>query len=105
MRITGFRELDRNLNRIRRNVRAIDGTNHVPVTEMFPPAFMRQYTDVGSFEELIEVGGFAVRTPEEFEAIPDAEWDAHIAQVTRFPNWEAMLKKGGTKWMTRQIGL
>ena len=66
---------------------------------------MKRYTDVVSFEELIEVGGFTVRTPEEFEANPEADWDAHIAQVTRFPNWEAMLKKGGTEWLTRQVGL
>ena len=67
---------------------------------MFPPAFMKRYTDVVSFEELIEVGGFTVRTPEEFEANPEADWNAHIAQVTRFPNWEAMLKKGGTEWLS-----
>ena len=33
------------------------------------------------------------------------EWDAHVAQVTRFPNWQAMLEKGGTEWMTRKVGL
>ena len=105
MRITGFRELERELKRMQRNVRAIDGTNQVPVAEMFPPAFMRRFTDVGTFDELIEVGGFTVNTPEDFEAIPDAEWDAHIAEVTRFPNWQAMLEKGGTEWVTRKIGL
>ena len=102
--VKGLRELERNLKRMERSVRAIDGTNHVPVTEMFPPAFMRRHTDVGTFEELIEVGGFTVDSAEDFAAIPDAEWDAHIARVTRFPNWEAMLKKGGTEWVTRKIG-
>ena len=105
MKITGFRELERELNRMQRNARAIDGMNQVPMTEVFPPVFMRRYTDVGTFEELIEVGGFTVNTPEDFKAIPDAEWDAHIAQVTRFPNWQTMLEKGGTEWLTRRIGL
>ena len=105
VKITGLRELERKLKRMQRNARAIDGTNEVPVTEMFPPAFMRRYTDIGTFEELIEVGGFTVNAPGDFEAIPDAEWDAHIAQVTRFPNWQAMLEKGRTEWVTRKIGL
>ena len=33
-----------------------------------------------------------------------AEWDTHIARVTRFPNWDAMLKRGGTEWVKRKIG-
>ena len=43
MRITGLRELERKLKRLQRNVRAIDGKNEVPVTEMLPPAFMWPY--------------------------------------------------------------
>lgn len=104
LKITGLKELERKLKEMERNARAIDGTNQVPVTDMFPPVFMRRYTDVGSFEELIETGGFTVETPEDFKAIPDAAWDAHVAAVTRFPNWQAMLKKGGTEWVSRKIG-
>lgn len=103
--MSGFDEFERKLNRLSENAQAIDGEHLVPLNDLFPPAFMGEYTDYQSLEELFEASGFTVETPEDFAAIPDAEWDAVIVRVTRFSDWQAMQEKGAAEWIAKGIGL
>ena len=48
---------------------------------------------------------FTLETPEDFAAIPDAEWDAFIASRTRFADWRTMQEKAAADWISRGIGL
>lgn len=103
--MSGFDELERKLNRMTESAEAMDGEHAVPLNDLFPPAFMDEYTDYRSLEELFEASGFTVETPQDFAAIPDAEWDAFIARVTGFSDWQAMQEKGAADWVARGIGL
>ena len=82
--MSGFDELERRLQQLAENAEAMDGEHSVPLTELCPPAFMARNTDFATIEEMFEASGFTVETPEDFAAIPDAEWDAFIASRTRF---------------------
>lgn len=103
--ITGLDELQRSLKKLQDNTRAIHGEHSVPLTELFPPAFIRAHTDFQTLGELFGAGGFTVETPEDFAAIPDEEWDTLIARLTDFPNWKAMQETAGIEWIARGIGL
>ena len=54
---------------------------------------------------MFEASGFAMETPEDFAAIPDAEWDAFIASRTRFADWRTMQEKAAADWFSRGTGL
>lgn len=60
-------------------------------TDLFTPEFMRKYTQFESIDELLASGGFEVNSEEDYEAIPDAEIDAHVAKTTRFHSWKELL--------------
>ena len=105
LEISGFDEIERNLQQLSDNVEAMTGEHSIPLTELYPPAFMAEHTDFATIEEMFEASGFTMETPEDFAAIPDAEWDAFIATRTRFDDWGTMQMKAAAEWFSRGIGL
>lgn len=103
-KITGLKELQKKLEDLGRKAEELHGQHNVPLNELFNADFMRRHTNFESFDALIEAGGFKVETAEDFSAIPDREWDEHIAKVTKFPNWQEMLNEAGTEWAQKQLG-
>jgi hypothetical protein len=55
----------------------------VPVTEPLSESFIRQNTKFSSLEDLLSASGFQVGTTEDFEAIPNDEWDAFMKGSTK----------------------
>ncbi len=92
IKITGSDKALKNLDRLQRNLKALDGRHEVSFGELFDVAFMRANTKYESFEALLEASPFTVETKEDFAAIPDEPWDAFIREVTQFESWEAMQK-------------
>jgi thiamine pyrophosphate-dependent acetolactate synthase large subunit-like protein len=103
--MSGFDEIERQLQQLADNVEAMDGEHSVPLTELCPPAFMAEHTDFATIEEMFGASGFTVETPEDFAAIPDAEWDAFVASRSRFADWRTMQEKAAADWISRGIGL
>jgi hypothetical protein len=44
-----------------------------------------------------------VRTTEDFEAIPEAEWNDLVRERTRFQDWDAMRAKAGEELADRRL--
>jgi hypothetical protein len=103
MKIKGIEEMQKKLEALQRRAQNLSGP--VAFEDLFPPEFMRRYTDVKSIDELVAASGYKVESTEDFEAIPQAEWDALIQAKTRFPNWEAMQKKAGEEYIERRLNL
>ncbi|QIB70681.1 hypothetical protein Ami103574_04295 [Aminipila butyrica] len=61
--------------------------------EIFTPSFMKRYTNFSNFDELLEAGDFVINSQEDFENIPDNEFDEHIRATTQFSSWQKMLDK------------
>jgi hypothetical protein len=87
------------------NAEELDGENEVAFEDLFTEQFMRQHTDVTSFEEFIENSQWEVESEEDFEAIPEDEFDEYVNDHSDFDSWEDMLGTAGTEWMAREIGL
>ena len=103
-KITGLDKLQKELNDLQKKAEALDGEHQVPFSELFNVSFMRRHTNFESLEALIEAGGFKVETMDDFKAIPDQEWDEHIAKATSFPNWQEMMNEASTEWTKKQLG-
>ena len=95
---SGLEELQKKMNKLSK-------TNDVSFAELFNSKFMRRYTEFSTFEELLEKGGFEVESEEDFEAIPEDDFDLHISKHTSFSSWEEMLSTAGQEWLKDQIDL
>jgi hypothetical protein len=103
--LEGLDELKNKLNDIARRADGMDGENEVPVTELCNPSFMKEHTSYSSFEDLLEDGGYEVTSPEDFEAVPDDEFDQHIQRNTSFDSWEGMMGAAVQAWAAKELGL
>ena len=56
----------------------------VDFSDLFDTAFMRRYTRCRSFEK-------PVHSQADFEALPEAQMDAHVRRTTKFSSWKEML--------------
>lgn len=104
-RMDGFDELQRKLQNMADNLREIEGTNEVPMSEVITPEFLSSCSRFASLEELFAASGFKVDSSEDFKAIPDDEWDAFIRQHTNFETWQEMLGEASAVWAKNRIGL
>ena len=105
IKLEGSDKLQRQLDDLSKRAQAIEGKHRVPATEMFGPAFMRQYTDFNSFDAMVEASGHDVQSREDFERIPDDEWERLVKARTRFPSWLEMQRKAGAKYFRRKLAL
>lgn len=100
---TGIDELADELDQMTEQALGLEDSNEVPVTELMTPTFMSEYTDFSTFEDFIEASEWTVESQADFEAIPEDEFDEHVAEHTQFTTWEAMLSQAGEEWAARQL--
>lgn len=102
--VFGFDEVRRTLDNLRRGAEALEGEHSIPLTELFPVDFLRKHTEFESLEDMFQASGFMVESREDFEKIPDDEWDDFVRSHTRFSSWKEMRDAALKKWVTRKLG-
>jgi hypothetical protein len=104
MHLEGFDELQRKLQDLATRAETLDGEHSVPMSELFPPDFIRRFTDFLDLDEMFKASGFHVESTEDFAKIPDDAWDRFIAERTLFGNWHEMQEKAGGEWVSKKLG-
>lgn len=104
-KITGLDKLEKQLKQMEKGAKELSNTTHISFGELFSTSFMRKYTSFSSMDELLDAGGFKVESQEDFEAIPDIEFDKHIAAYTKFKNWDEMLSEATSQYVIKKLGL
>lgn len=102
-KITGLEEFERKIDQLRRNAEQIDGSHEVPLSDLFPPAFMRQHSAVPDFATFCHDGGIDTTTKEAFEATDLQQINNAVARLTEFSSWEDMKKAGAADWAKRRL--
>jgi hypothetical protein len=103
IKISGLNEFRQKLDRLSRNAQNINGP--VAFDDLFPPEFMRRHTDFTTIQTMAEVSGFKIESQEDFEAIPEAEWDAFVRERTRFATWQEMMAEAGREYVIRRLNI
>ncbi|MCD5322200.1 MULTISPECIES: hypothetical protein [Pontibacillus] len=101
----GFDSLNKELNKIQKNGRELDGENNVPLNELFESNFMTTFTHFNNFDEMLRRSQFNINSLEDFEAIPSSEWETFIKEKTSFINWDEMYSKAVEIWTLKSLGL
>lgn len=105
IQIQGFEELSDELDRLSNRAESVHGSNEIPLDELFPDDFMVTYTEFETVAEFFESSPWTVETEEDFERIPEDDFDNYVDRHTGFSSWEAMLSAAAREWVSRQIGL
>lgn len=101
--IEGLDELEDALNDMLGDALELDETNEIPFIELFPPDFMRLYTDFDNIEEFFEASPWSVESQEDFRDIPQEDFDEYIDTHTDFPDWEVMQQTAGKQYIEKQF--
>lgn len=104
MKITGLDKLEKQLKQMQKSAKELSQTKQVSFDELFPTSFMQKYTSFSSMDELLAAGDFKVETQEDFESIPDDEFDKHIISTTKFNSWENMLGEATSQYAAKKLG-
>lgn len=97
-KIKGLDNFQNELKKLQNNLEKLEGTQSVPLDDILSPDFMSRFTNFSSFNELIEKSGYTVEVQEDFERIPDNEWDEFISANTQFSSWQDMLDLAGYEY-------
>lgn len=102
--IEGFDDLQRKLERMKEEVEELEGTHSVSISELLSPEFLASCSAFSSVEELFKSSRFKIESPEDFEAIPDSEWEWFIQQNTSYTGWTEMQQAAACVWMRKKLG-
>jgi hypothetical protein len=105
VKITGLSQLTRKLKDLERNARDLDGSQTVPMDQLLNDAFIKEHTKFSSLDDFLTASGFEINSTEDFEAIPDDQWDACVKKGTSFSNWQEMMESAAADWTRRKLGL
>ncbi|WP_426711169.1 hypothetical protein [Cetobacterium sp. SF1] len=99
MKAKGLDNIIKNLKKLEKNTKELNGTYEIPVKILFNNKFMSKYTNFDSFEEFIE----AIPDEAKFEDIEDEILHEHVCNFTIFSSWNEMLKKAGYLYAKAQF--
>jgi hypothetical protein len=105
MKINGLDKLQKNLNELATKVKNLNGKHNVPLSELLNDSFISSCSSFSNLDDLFKTSGFKVESQEDFDAIPDDEWDSFISSNTSFNNWQDMLQAAAAEWTKKRIGL
>jgi len=103
--IEGLDEFEAKLEHIKDRLDEVSGENSVSFEDLFSSSFMEENTSFTSFEELLTSGGYVVESQEDFEAIPEEQFDEHISAHTNFTSWEEMLSEASSEYISNKLDL
>ena len=102
-----FDKVKRDLDRLSRNAKELDGTHEVPITDLLTKSFMNKHSRFVTFEELIRGSGLVQAsetiTQEDIKAIPQDKWDTWIAESTDFSGWNALIRSAANEYIERRM--
>lgn len=91
------------LDKLIENASKLDGEHEVSMEELFGEGFMSSCSKFSSFEEFLDASGYEVQSNEDFEKIPDDEWDDFVSSNTSYQSWKEMQEAAVAKYAEKQL--
>jgi hypothetical protein len=105
MKVDGMNELSKKIAKLAKNVKELDGPHSIPLTELLTANFISKHTRFSDANEMFSACGFKYETQEDFEAIPEAEFDKFIQTESTFATWHEMLGAAYQEQVKKKLGL
>lgn len=102
--MAGSGDFSRSIRDFSKRVQRVADTKEVPLNELFNDGFMRENSQLPSFEALLDSAPVPPTTEPELRALLESDvWNTHVAESTRFDSWTAMQQAGLVAWAKRTI--
>lgn len=98
-----FKEFENYISNLEKWEKEVKKDNGVPFNKLFNRDFMKRYTRFMTIDKMFENSGFKINSQEDFENIPDDEWDNFIKNNTSFKNWNQMINKASEVYFNRKM--
>lgn len=85
------------------NAKNLEEKQSVRLEDLMSPEFLAGCSDFQDIEHMFTESGYTVNSKEDFEAIPDEEWEVFIKNNTSFESWEDMQKAAGAEYVRKQM--
>jgi hypothetical protein len=92
-----------NLEKLQKNFSELSGTTELMLVDIMDSQFIAGCSQYSSLEELFDSSGFKIDSKEDFEAIPDDEWEAFITSNTSYDSWLEMQKAAVTAYTQKKL--
>lgn len=93
----------RNLNKLEQNISELPENESIPLNELMNPNFISNCSQFSDLEELMRASGFKVASKEDFEAIPEQEWEKFIQENTSYESWTEMQQSAGVNYVKSKL--
>ena len=97
--LKGFDEVFKKLDKLNKEAESFK-EQKVIFSELFSPAFMNEYTQFNSIDEMIEKSPFKVESEKDFKNI---EWGRYVKSKTSFQSWNEMMSKADEEYKSKRI--
>lgn len=77
----------------------------IPITDIFDEAFVQEFTDFESFDEMVAASPSEAGSAADLELVPDGTWDEFVAETTTFADEEELVFAARDHWVETQLGL
>jgi len=101
MKVKGFDELKKKLNRMSENAKSIEGEHSVPLIDLFNNAFVIEHTSLNTSEEFFEK--LQSELGQDFANSSEAERDSFVKSISNFDSWKEILTKAVGSYTLRKI--
>ncbi|KYZ08715.1 MULTISPECIES: hypothetical protein [Vibrio harveyi group] len=85
------------------NTRNLQRKKSVKLADLMDSEFLAGCSDFKDLEHMFDESGFIINSKEDFEAIPDEEWEVFITNNTSFESWEDMQKAASAAFVKKQM--
>lgn len=99
----GFDDLLKGLENLEKQAKESCG-KQIPINDLLNVSFMKKYTSFSNFDDFLDASGFVVNSQEDFEAIPDDEFDEYVSNNTNFASWDDMLTTATDAYVSEHFG-
>lgn len=91
------------LKNLEKKSKEISSENGIAI-ETFTSQFLSKHSNFTSFNDLLEKSPFIIENQEDFENIPDADWEKFIVDNTDFESWKDMQLEAAKEWTVKKLG-
>ena len=99
IKITGLKELQKDLKKMQKNAEKLAKTKSVPIDKILTKHFISHNTKFKSFEHMMKIGNFDISSTEAFEKIPDDELNKFISKNTKYKTWNEMINEASSEYI------
>ena len=85
------------------NAENLEGSDEVPLDELYPPPFMSDYTEFDDIDAFFSDSSYDVETPEDYDDLEWGDLDEHTADTTDFDTHREMGETALQDWTERQM--